>query len=148
MFPSVLWHCVTNLLLYAADFLLAVQQIWLHCWRIEPPPHTVLRPFFRDHPGEPVPEENFWTLWCKGRLTETDTPTIRLGTSPPGLSSVHLGNKWHTFFSGFPQPGKPRIVREFCKPGKVREFEIWSGNFFYDMSHGSRLAYWWVDLCV
>ena len=24
---------------------------------------TVLRPFFGDHPGEPVPEENFWTLW-------------------------------------------------------------------------------------
>jgi len=22
---------------------------------------TILRPFFRDHPGEPVPEENFWT---------------------------------------------------------------------------------------
>jgi len=34
---------------------------------------TVLRPFFRDHPGEPVPEENFWTLWCRGRLTEADT---------------------------------------------------------------------------
>jgi len=33
---------------------------------------TVLRPFFRDHLGEPVPEENFWTLWCKGRLTEAD----------------------------------------------------------------------------
>jgi len=41
----------------------------------------VLRPFFRDHPGEPVPEENFWTLWCKGRLTEADTLTIRLGTT-------------------------------------------------------------------
>jgi len=25
---------------------------------------TVLRPFFRDHSGEPMPEENFWTLWC------------------------------------------------------------------------------------
>jgi len=25
---------------------------------------TVLWPFFRDHLGEPVPEENFWTLWC------------------------------------------------------------------------------------
>ena len=39
--------------------------------------HTpaVLRPFFRDHPGEPVPEENFWTLWCNGRLTEADTQT-------------------------------------------------------------------------
>jgi len=34
---------------------------------------TILRPFFRDHVGEPVPEENFWTLWCKGRLTEADT---------------------------------------------------------------------------
>jgi len=39
---------------------------------------TVLRPFFRDHPGEPVPEENFWTLWCKGGLPEADTQTIRL----------------------------------------------------------------------
>jgi len=23
---------------------------------------AILRPFFRDHPDEPVPEENFWTL--------------------------------------------------------------------------------------
>ena len=37
---------------------------------------TVLRPFFRNHPGEPVPKENFLTLWCKGKLTEADTPTI------------------------------------------------------------------------
>jgi len=43
---------------------------------------TVLRPFFRDHPDEPVPEENFWTLWCKGRLTEADTP-------PSGLAPLH-----------------------------------------------------------
>jgi len=45
---------------------------------------------FRDHPGEPVPEENFWTLWCKGRLTEADTLTIRLGATPSRLSSAHL----------------------------------------------------------
>jgi len=51
---------------------------------------TVLRPFFRDHPGELVPEENFWTLWCKGRLTEADTLTIRLGATPSGLTSAHL----------------------------------------------------------
>jgi len=25
---------------------------------------TILRPFFRDHPGELVPEKNSWTLWC------------------------------------------------------------------------------------
>ena len=51
---------------------------------------TVLRPFFRNHPGEPVPEENFWPLWFKGRLTEADTLTIRLGATPNGLTSAHL----------------------------------------------------------
>jgi len=51
---------------------------------------TVLRPFFRDHPGEPVPEENFWTSWYKGGLTEADTLTIRLGATPSGLTNVHL----------------------------------------------------------
>ena len=50
----------------------------------------VLRPYFLDHSGEPVPEENFWTLWCKERLTEADTPTIRMGATPSGLSSAHL----------------------------------------------------------
>jgi len=43
---------------------------------------TILGPFFRDHPGEPVPEQNFWTLWCKGRLTAADTLTIRMGATP------------------------------------------------------------------
>jgi len=51
---------------------------------------AVLWPFFRDHPSEPVPEENFWTLRCKGRLTEADTPIIRLGATPSGLTSAHL----------------------------------------------------------
>jgi len=51
---------------------------------------TVLWPFFRNHLGKPVPEENFWTLWCKGRLTEADTPTLRLGATSSGLSSAHL----------------------------------------------------------
>jgi len=58
---------------------------------------TVLRPFFRDHPGEPVPEENFWNLWFKGRLREADTPSIRLGTTPSGLSSAHLHHP-HVFY--------------------------------------------------
>jgi len=51
---------------------------------------TVLRPFIQDHPGKPVPEENVWTLWRKGRLTEADTPTIQLGATPSGLTSAHL----------------------------------------------------------
>jgi len=35
-------------------------------------------------------KRNFCTLWCKGRSTEADTPTIRLGATPSGLASVHL----------------------------------------------------------
>jgi len=60
---------------------------------------TVLRPFFPDHPGEPVPEQNFWTSWCKGRLTEANTLTIRLGATPSWLTSAHL---YHPpiFFTG------------------------------------------------
>jgi len=60
---------------------------------------TILRPFFRDHPSEPVPEENSWTLWCKGRLTEADTPTIRLGATLSGVTSAPLHNPPH-FFTG------------------------------------------------
>jgi len=50
---------------------------------------TVLWAFFWDHPGESVPE-NFLTLWCKGRLTEADTPTIQLGTTPSSLTRAQL----------------------------------------------------------
>jgi len=52
--------------------------------------HSCFTAFFRDHPGEPVPEENFWTLWCKGRLMEVVTLTIQLGATPSGLTSAHL----------------------------------------------------------
>jgi len=57
---------------------------------------TILWPFFRDQPGEPVPEENFWTLWCKGRLTKADTDhpaerhSIRTNQCPPPLSPIFL----------------------------------------------------------
>jgi len=37
-----------------------------------------------------VPEENFWTSWRKGRLTEADTLTIRLGATLSGPTSAHL----------------------------------------------------------
>jgi len=47
-----------------------------------------------------VPKENFWTLWCKGRLTEADTLTIRLGATPWGLTSAHLHHPPY-FFAGF-----------------------------------------------
>jgi len=45
-----------------------------------------------------VPEENFRTLWCKGRFTEADKPTIRLDATPSGLTSAHLHHP--PFFTG------------------------------------------------
>jgi len=53
---------------------------------------TTPQPFygpFWDHQGEPVPEENFWTSWYKGRLSEADTNhaagshSIRTNQCPP-----------------------------------------------------------------
>jgi len=66
---------------------------------------TILRPFFRDHPGQPTPEENFWTLWCKGRLTEADTLTsififtVRTARKV-NASIVLLGSDFRLFPSG------------------------------------------------
>jgi len=37
-----------------------------------------------------MPEKNFWTLWCNGRLTEANALTIRLDATPSGLTSAHL----------------------------------------------------------
>jgi len=67
---------------------------------IKPSHHTttVLWPFFPDYPGELVPDENFWTLWRKGRFTEADTPTIWLGTTPFRLTSAHLHHPPHIFY--------------------------------------------------
>jgi len=36
---------------------------------------TILWPFFQDYPGEPVPEEMFWTM-VKGKISEADPPTL------------------------------------------------------------------------
>jgi len=67
---------------------------------LKQPPHTHNRftALFQDHLGEPVPEENFWTLWCKGRLAEADTPTVWLGATPSRLTSANLCHP--PFFTG------------------------------------------------
>jgi len=82
-----------------ACFSVPVADVAVLLWitTTPPPPTTVLPPFVWDHPGEPVPEENFWTLCCKGRLTEADTPTIRLGATPSGLTSAHHHHPPHIF---------------------------------------------------
>jgi len=84
-----------------------------------------------------VPEENFWTLWCKGRLTEADTPTIRLGATPSGLTSAHLHHPPHIFTGRMPflPPNQQRqstegtdlsssLLGESTSPGEAAENKI------------------------
>jgi len=81
------------------DLLLLPLLRNLSCCKLEHTQHhNRFTALFWDHPGEPAPEENFWTLCCKGRLTEADTPTIRLGATPSGLSSAHLHQTPHIFY--------------------------------------------------
>jgi len=57
--------------------------------------------FYGPFPGPPGwagARENLGTLWCKGRLTEADTQTIRLGATPSRLSSAHRHHP--PFFTG------------------------------------------------
>jgi len=61
-------------------------------------PHHVLRPFFWDHPAEPVPEENFSTL-VQGKINggrHTDHPAGRHSSRtnqcpPPPSSHIFYG---------------------------------------------------------
>jgi len=49
-------------------------------------------------------KRNFWTLWCKGRLIEANTPTIRLGATPSRLTSVQCP----------PSPSSPCFLQAGC----------------------------------
>jgi len=62
----------------------------MHAYMYCKPPYqttNVLQPFLLLWP---VSEENFWTLWCNGRLTKADTLTIQMGATPSGLTSAHF----------------------------------------------------------
>jgi len=77
-----------------------------------------------------VPEENFWTLWCKRRLTEADTPTMRLGATPSGLNSAHLHHPPIFLQAGCPS-GRPTNSVKALKALKIYSNKIphISGNF-------------------
>jgi len=76
--------------------------------------HNRFTALFRDHPGEPVPEENFWTLWCKGRFTEADTLTIGLGATLSGLTSSHLHHPRIFFLrAGCPSCRQPTVSKHW-----------------------------------
>jgi len=46
--------------------------------------------------------ENFWTLCCKGKLTEADTLTIWLGATPSRLTGVQFHHLPHFFTARCP----------------------------------------------
>ena len=62
------------------------------------PPQLFYGPFSGTTQVSRCQKRKFWTLWRKGRLTEADTPTIQLGTTPSRLTSAHLHHP--PFFTG------------------------------------------------
>jgi len=90
-FQSIIARCV---------FKTMLQAIRVDCSNSVRHHHStaVLRPFFRDHPGEPVPEvHNFWTSLYNvqekiNRGRHTDNPagrhSIRTKQCPPPPSSI------------------------------------------------------------
>ena len=83
-------------------------QRWDFFWDTVYYRFTVL---FRDHPSERVPEENFWTLWCEGRLTEADTPTIWPCATLSRLTSAHLHHPPLFLQAGCPFCGPTNSVK-------------------------------------
>jgi len=94
--------------------------------------HTTPQPFYGPFSGTTrvswCQKENFWTLWCKERLTEADTLTIWLGATPSGLTSAHLHHPPVFFWGQMPflPPNQQRqsteglIMREKSFVDKVR----------------------------
>jgi len=97
------WPCLAQVYRSGRESDCKVTVLWLKGWEKLGKPvqaiskkcrhththTTVLRPFFRDYPDELVPEEIFsWTdFMLQGKISEADTPTMRLGATPPGLIS-------------------------------------------------------------
>jgi len=76
-------------------------------------PTTVLWPFFWDHPGQPVPEENFWTYGGYGK-TKPNTTKAQSGTLVPdcAISTVRhtvLENQIEGLFDKDSRTGKSAV---------------------------------------
>ena len=85
-----------------------------YCPSLPPHHNHFIGFFFWDHPGEPVPEQNYWTLWCKGRLTEAETPTIRLGATSSGLTSALLHHPPIFFYRPDALPAAQPTASKHC----------------------------------
>ena len=76
--------------------------------------HTQTQPFYGPFSGTTrvsrCQKKSFWILWRKVRLTEADTPTIRLGATPSGLTK-----QW-------PPPAAPIFYRQDALPAAQRCF--------------------------
>jgi len=98
---------------------------------------TILRLFFRDHPGELVPEETFWTFMVQGKINRgrhTDRPawrhSMRSNHCPPPPSP-------HIFYRSDALPAAQPIVskhwRQMYFLCNTYEFSCWKHCLFlYD----------------
>ena len=80
------WHLLFSFIVCRPALRLMCNNVEITIKTLKTYTHNRLTAFFRDHPGEPVPEENFWTLWCKGRLTDIHIMYYKTKTESVSLS--------------------------------------------------------------
>jgi len=76
--------------------------------------HTHTQPFYGPFSGTTqvsrCQKRNFCILWCKGRFTVADTPAIRLGATPSGLTSASLHHPPHILYRPHALPATQLIA--------------------------------------
>ena len=108
--------------------------------------HNHFTAFFWDHPGEPVPEENFWTLWCKRRLTEADTDhpagchSIRTNQCPPPPNAL-LINTVPAKHSSIPKKAawSFKLSTKFAQKSEI---------FIYQLASEVKVITLWINSCT
>ena len=85
---------------------------------------TILPPFSGTIRASLCQKRHFWTLWCKGRLTQAYIRTVRLGATPSGLNSAHLHHP-------LPPPHFLQTGCSFCHPtNSVKALKVDSHQYY------------------
>jgi len=85
-------------------------------------------------------QQNFWTLLCKGRLTEADKPTIQLGATPSGLNSAHLHHPPYFLQAGCPTCHPTNSVKALKASSKNQQSAVKMQLHFLSYTNTSNLS--------
>jgi len=109
--------------------------------------HNRFTAFFPEPPGwAGEREKNFWTLWCKERLTEADiTQTIRLGATLSRLTSAHLHHPPLFYRPDALPAAQPTVSKQMLY---IKRYTNLQASVCTILPHDVMLAQYMPPLCV